>query len=191
LSLAWVRRLMAVAIASGLVAIVACDLWIASFRDWWDRHSLTGSIVSSLLVLGVTALIVDEILARRQRRERATSVAVQGMIVYTQAVRAYAALTGAGTDESDLGEEMRSLANMILTASPSLFDDPQARVFLENLQRLAGEMVRTIPSSGLVSGQPSDDRAQLAAAMSAVRTSRLPLLARLPAQYASSVEESA
>jgi hypothetical protein len=62
---------MAVAIASGLVAIVACDLWIASFRDWWDRHSLTGSIVSSLLVLGVTALIVDEILARRQRRERA------------------------------------------------------------------------------------------------------------------------
>jgi hypothetical protein len=191
LSLAWVRRLMAVAIASGLVAIVACDLWIASFRDWWDRHSLTGSIVSSLLVLGVTALIVDEILARRQRRERATSVAVQGMIVYTQAVRAYAALTGAGTDESDLGEEMRSLANMILTASPSLFDDPQARVFLENLQRLAGEMVRTIPSSGLVSGQPSDDRAQLAAAMSAVQTSRLPLLARLPAQYASSVEESA
>jgi hypothetical protein len=182
---------MAVAIASGLVAIVACDLWIASFRDWWDRHSLTGSIVSSLLVLGVTALIVDEILARRQRRERATSVAVQGMIVYTQAVRAYAALTGTGTDESDLGEEMRSLANMILTASPSLFDDPQARVFLENLQRLAGEMVRTIPSSGLVSGQPSDDRAQLAAAMSAVRTSRLPLLARLPAQYASSVEESA
>jgi hypothetical protein len=112
------------------------------------------------------------------------------MIVYTQAVRAYAALTGAGTDESDLGEEMRSLANMILTASPSLFDDPQARVFLENLQRLAGEMVRTIPSSGLVSGQPSDDRAQLAAAMSAVQTSRLPLLARLPAQYASSVEES-
>jgi len=191
LSLAWVRRLMAVAIASGLVAIVACDLWIASFRDWWDRHSLTGSIVSSLLVLGVTALIVDEILARRQRRERATSVAVQGMIVYTQAVRAYAALTGTGTDESDLGEEMRSLANMILTASPSLFDDPQARVFLENLQRLAGEMVRTIPSSGLVSGQPSDDRAQLAAAMSAVQTSRLPLLARLPAQYASSVEESA
>lgn len=191
MSLAWVRRLMAVAIASGLVAIVACDLWIASFRDWWDRHSLTGSIVSSLLVLGVTALIVDEILAQRQRRERATSVAVQGMIVYTQAVRAYAALTGTGTDESDLGEEMRSLANMILTASPSLFDDPQARVFLENLQRLAGEMVRTIPSSGLVSGQPSDDRAQLAAAMSAVQTSRLPLLARLPAQYASSVEESA
>jgi len=194
LSLALLRRVMAVAIAAGLVAIVACDLLVASFRDWWDHHSLTGSIVSSLLVLGVTALIVDEILARRQRRERGTSVAVQGMIVYGQAVRAYSALTGARPDGSessaDLGEEMRSLASMLLTASPNLFDDPQARVFLENLQRLAGEMLRTMSASGSLSDKPSADRAQLAAAMSAVQTSRLPLLARLPAQYASSVDES-
>src|ERR1700729_2834228 len=108
---------MAAAIASGLIPIGACDVWIASFRDWWDRHSLTGSIVSSLLVLGVTALIVDEILPRRQRRDRATSVAVQGIIVYAQAVRAYAALTGVGSADgsessADVGEEMRSLANM-------------------------------------------------------------------------------
>jgi hypothetical protein len=186
--------LLAAAIASGLVTIVVCDLAIPSFRDWWDRHSLTGSIVSSLLVLGVTAVIVDEILARRQRRERATSVAVQGMIVYAQAVRAYAALSGASPDggesSADLGEEMRSLANMILTASPSLFDDPQARVFLENLQRLAGEMIRTMPSAVQAGATPSDDKAQLAAAMSAVTSSRLPLLARLPAQYRSSVEET-
>ncbi|HEY1777360.1 MAG TPA: hypothetical protein VGG41_14475 [Solirubrobacteraceae bacterium] len=188
------RRLLAVAIASGLVAIVVCDLAIPSFGDWWDRHSLTGAIVSSLLVLGVTAVIVDEILARRQRRERATSVAVQGMIVYAQAVRAYAVLTDASPDggesSADLGEEMRSLANMILTASPSLFDDPQARVFLENLQRLAGEMIRTMPSAALAGARPSDDEAQLTAAMSAVASSRLPLLARLPAQYRSSVEET-
>jgi hypothetical protein len=194
LSGAWLRRLGAVAIASGLVAIVALDVCVPSFRDWWDRHSLTGSVVSSLLVLGVAAVILDEILARRQRRERATSVAVQGMILYAQAARAYAALTGTGTDEGesagDLGEEMRSLANMILTASPNLFDDPQARVFLENLQRFGAEMVRTM-RSGLSTGEPSDAGAQLAAAMSAVRTSRLPLLARLPTQYRTSVEETA
>jgi hypothetical protein len=195
LSLALLRRLMAVVIATGLIAIVACDLWVASFRDWWDRHSLTGSVVSSLLVLGVTALIVDEILARRRRRERATSVAVQGMIVYSQAVRAYSALTGARPDGSessaDLGEEMRSLASMLLTASPNLFDDPQARLFLEKLQRLAGEMLQAMSRSVGVSGQSADEQARLADAMSAVQTSRLPLLARLPAQYASSVEESA
>jgi len=186
---------MAFAIAATLVTIVVCDLTLGGFRDWWDGHSLTGSVVSNLLVLGVTALIVDEILARRQRRERATSVAVQGMIVYSQAVRAYEALTGAGAKDgsessTDLGEEMRSLASMILTASPNLFDDPQARVFLENLQRVAGEMLRTLPTTGLTSGEPSARQASLAAAMSALSASRLPLLARLPAQYRSSVDET-
>jgi len=189
------RRLMAAAIAAALVAIVVCDLSIGGFRDWWDHHSLTGSVVANLLVLGVTALIVDEVVARRQRRDRATSVAVQGMIVYSQAVRAYDALSGTctadGSDSSaDVGEEMRSLANMILTASSDLFDDPQARVFLENLQRLAGEMVRTRPADGPVSGDPTARQASLAAAMSALRTSRLPLQARLPAQYRSSVDET-
>jgi hypothetical protein len=32
----------------------------------------------------------------------------------------------------------RHLANMILVASPALFDDPEARLFLEEVQRLAG-----------------------------------------------------
>jgi hypothetical protein len=178
----WRRRLLAAVIATTLVAAVVCDLAIPGFRDWWDRHALSGSIVSSLLVLGVTALIVDEILARRQRRERATSVGVQSLIVFTQAVRAYKALQSNSGD--DVAEEMRSLAGMLLTASTILFDDPQARVFLENVQRLAGTMFRATSSARSSELQP-----QLEAAMSAVQTSRLPLLARLPAEYRSTVEE--
>ena len=54
-----------------LLALVASDLWIERARVWWDRHSLTSSVVSNLLVLAVTALIVDEVIARRQRQERA------------------------------------------------------------------------------------------------------------------------
>ena len=79
------RRISAAALLAALLALVAGDVWIASFRAWWYHHSLTGSIVSSLLVLGVAGLIVDEIVARRQLRERATSVAVQAMILYGQA----------------------------------------------------------------------------------------------------------
>lgn len=67
-----VRRLTAVAVAVFLVVLIVCDLSIVSFRTWWERHSLTGSIVSNLLVLAVTGLIVDEIVARRQRKERST-----------------------------------------------------------------------------------------------------------------------
>ena len=38
---------------AGLV-LVAGDLWIRGVRVWWDGHSLTGSVVSSLLVLAVS-----------------------------------------------------------------------------------------------------------------------------------------
>jgi hypothetical protein len=98
----------------------------------------------------VTALILDEVLARRQRKERAVSVAVQALIVDGQAVRSFDAVVamagaGGGGDELDVAQvdvrdEVRSLANMILVASPALFDDPEARLFLEEVQRLAGTM---------------------------------------------------
>jgi hypothetical protein len=86
------RWVAAAAIAATLLALVACEIWVTTVRAWWDRHSLTGDVVSSLLVVGATVLIFDEILARRQRKERAGSVAVQVLIVYGQAVRAYDAL---------------------------------------------------------------------------------------------------
>jgi hypothetical protein len=73
-----VRRIAAAAAAATLIALVVCDQCIASFRAWWDRHSFTGSVVANLLVLAITALIVDEVVARRQQRKRGVSVAVQG-----------------------------------------------------------------------------------------------------------------
>ena len=80
-----VRRVAATTVVMTLATLVAYDVWIRGVRVWWDRHSLTGSIVASLLGLAVTALIVDEVVARRQRKERAVSVAVQSLIVYGQA----------------------------------------------------------------------------------------------------------
>ena len=76
------RRFSALAIALALLTLVACDLAISGFRHGWDQHALTGSVTASLLVLGVTALIVDDVVARRGERERATSVSVQGVILY-------------------------------------------------------------------------------------------------------------
>ncbi|HEY7947693.1 MAG TPA: hypothetical protein VID75_08455 [Acidimicrobiales bacterium] len=111
-------------------------------RSWWDGHALTGSVVSSLLVLAVTALIIDEVVADRQRRDRVVTVAVQGLIVYGQLRRTYGAVTG--TEKQPPGvpaEELRTLTNMLLTASPSLFDDPAARRFLEEAERLTAALV--------------------------------------------------
>ena len=101
--------------------------------------------MANLLVVAFTALIVDEVVARRQQRKRGVSVAVQGLIVYGQARRAYGAVNASGdggSDTLDASEELRTLASMLLTASSALFDDPVARRFLEQVERFAGSMIR-------------------------------------------------
>ena len=177
------RRVAAACAATTLLALVACDLWVAGVRTWWDRHSLTSSVVSSLLVLAVTALIVDEVVARRQRRQRSVSVAVQGLIVYGQARRAYEAVTGSAAELRSSGprDELRTLAGMLLTASPSLFDDPEARRFLEQLERFSVSMFRSLSASP--DGVPSQDgRERLAAGMSQLKATVDPLVARIPSE---------
>jgi hypothetical protein len=178
------RRLAAAGVALALLALVATDLWTPSVKVWWDGHSLTGSIVSSLLVLAVTGLIVDEVVARRQRRERSVSVAVQGLIVYGQARRAYDAVVAKGAAEPGstvASDELRALAGMLLTASPSLFDDPEARRFLEDVERFSVSMVRTVSAAASEGdGSNGDDLARLASEKSHLQEAMKPLLARIP-----------
>ena len=177
-----VRRFTAAAVAMSLLALVAGDLWIRGFQLWWDRHSLTGSVATSLLVLAVTGLIVDEVVARRQRRERALSVAVQALIVYGQARRVWNAVVttddmGEGSANSS-SEEFRTLASMLLTAAPGLFDDPVARRVLEEVERFSVSVFRTAAGSR---GQLSeDDRAHLESAMAQLQAAVAPLLVRIP-----------
>ncbi len=175
-----VRRVTAALVALILLALVACDLWIGEFRLWWDRHSLTCSVISNLLVLAVAALIVDDVVARRQRRQRAVSVAVQGLIVYAQARRSYDAIRA--VDPASPGaaaDELRTLASMLLTASPSLFDDPVARRFLEQVERFSVSMLRTVHTAP---GAPAkgDGHDRLASEMSELHAAVDPLLARIP-----------
>jgi hypothetical protein len=184
------RRAIAATVAALLVVLVACDISITGFSGWWDRHALTASVASNLMVLGVAGLIVDEVVARRQRRERGTSVAVQALILYAQARRSYNALLAVASGEearAEASDEMRMLASMLLTASTSLFDDPQARVFLEQVQRLGAEMYRTVARSE--AGIAADDRTRLATAIAAVDATTGDLIARLPGEYRSNVEE--
>ena len=186
------RRLAAAGIAAALVVLVVLDLTAHSFSGWWDRHTLSASIISNLLVLGVAALLVDEVVARRQRNDRASSVAVQGIIVYDQAQRTYesvlAILDAPAEPESDAPDELRALANMLLTSSPSLFDDPEARIFLENVQRLTGVMFRA-SSASLIGhpGRPSHELMQTA--MDRLHASASPLVQRLSAGYRAAIDE--
>lgn len=196
------RSVAAAVITVTLLALVACEIWVPTVRAWWDSHSFTGDVVSSLLVVGATVVIIDEILARRQRKERAVSVAVQVLIIYGQALRAYDALiarpevlsVAPGTDDAQLGgvrDEVRGLASMILVASPSLFDDPEARLFLDEVQRLVGAIYAS-PSLGFArpaEGETENTVARLSASKSRVEARVVPLAARLPKQYRAGLDE--
>ena len=171
-------------VTAALASLIGGDLWSGGFRAWWDRHSLTGSIVSNLLVLAVTGLIVDEVVARRQRRERAVSVAVQGLIVFGQARRACGVILSSDVEESGSGdpsEELRTLASMVLTASPSLFDDPAARRFLEQVEHFSVSMFHAVSVSP-AAALSAENRERLTADMSQLEASVKPLLARIPPQ---------
>lgn len=181
-----VRRAAATVIAVGVIVLVTCDLAISGFREWWDGHSFTTDVVSSLLVLAVAGVIVDEVVARRQRKQRSVSVAVQSLILFQQARRTYEQVSNIGDDRAHIGDvrdETTNLANMLLIASPALFDDPQARVLLEQVQRLAGWMfVALSPPERLPKGfEPLDEAG---AEMARLRQSVRLLAARIPAPHA-------
>jgi hypothetical protein len=178
-----VRIASAVIVSAALLALVAGDLWDTSMRPWWSRHSFTGNVVSSLLIVGVTALIFDELVARRQRKARAVSVAVQAAIVYGQARRVYDAVIASDNedDRKSAGEDLRNLAGMLLTAGPVLFDDPQARQFLANVERLAGSIYRAFTTT---TGGPlnANIRERLKAEMAQLVEAANPLIGRIPVE---------
>jgi hypothetical protein len=177
------RIAASVAVAATLLVLVGGDLWNAGMRTWWARHSFTGDVISSLLVVGVTALIFDALIARRQRKDRSVTVAVQALIVYGQARRVYDAVLASTTDEErqSAGEDLRSLATMLLTASPAFFDDPEARQFLERVERLAGSIYRafTVTATGAFDVAT---RERLAAEMALLAAVADPLVGRIPVE---------
>jgi hypothetical protein len=181
--------------------LVVCDEWAPGIRAWWGHRPFTTDVVSSLLVLAVTVLIIDEVLARRQRNDRAASVAVQSLIVYDQAVRTCDSVTsglGGKVDEAytdEARDEVRTLAAMILVASPSLFDDPEARLFLEEIQRMTGllyQAVALVPARFVASARVAEQSAEASLKASRARLDArvTPLAARLSWQDRGSLAEA-
>jgi hypothetical protein len=176
------RLVAALAAVAVLVVLVVCDETVTGVRRFFELHAFTASIAASLLTLAVTLLVVDQVVARRNQKERAESVAVQSLILYGQAKRAHQAVLAAersgGSPSPEVGEELRSLATMMLSASASLFDDPEARVFLEHLQRSSAAMLRVARRAGTAAA--ADAGRHLEHTMSQLHQALEPLVRRIP-----------
>lgn len=182
----FLRRLGAVLIGSAVIALIVCDINVHGFGAWWDSHAMTTSLVSDLLIVGATALIFDEVVARRQRKDRSVAVAAQALIVYGQARQAYQAVMGSD-DPATVPQELRDLASNLLVAAPNLFDDPDARGFLLQVDRLMTALYTALTGAG--SPQDAATKDHLTGLMSQVQQLFGPLLARFPPDYQSRIAD--
>ncbi len=86
-------------------------------------------------------------------------------------------------------DELRDLASNLLVASPSLFDDPDARDFLLQLDRL---MASLFAAANGQSDRPDGlgQAGHLTDQMNAVQSSFQPLVARFPDEYQARVRDA-
>jgi hypothetical protein len=184
----WTGAVTVTVVAVGLAAL---DIFDGSVHRWWAEHAFTTSLVGGILVLLVTVLIADRVIHARQLRDRSRAIAAQAAIVMTQAARsaqsAAAMLDGSGDTEA-AGDDLRAYGMMLLIAAPMLIDAAMSRTFLEDAQRLAGEITRALHAARR--GTAGDnERARLNAAVERMRQASLPLLAILSPEQRGAVTE--
>ena len=140
----WLAAVLAMLIA---IALVVTELTDAGQRRWWAAHPLTTDTVAGLLVLLVTILVVNQLLNRRQARQRGHAVAAQAAIMVAQAARSAKAVSSVADGSGDrdaAADGFRTYMMMLLIGAPVLIDDPLARHFLEQAQYLGGVMAGTL-----------------------------------------------
>jgi hypothetical protein len=175
----WLAAIAATLVTAGLVLAEIDD---AGMRHWWSSHALTTDTVSGLLVLLITLLVVNQVVRRRQLRDRSQAVAAQAAIMMAQADRASSAVSSAldgSGDRSSASEEFRTYMMMLLVGAPVLIDGRLSRSFLEQAQRLGGEMARvlaTMTRAHHAQHAPTAPDARLNAATAQLRTVAAPLL---------------
>jgi hypothetical protein len=168
---------------------VILDLTDDGLRRWWVGHALTAATVAGLLVLPITALVVDQVVRLRPVRNRARAVAVQVAIMVTEASCAQAvsrALAGSG-DRQVADDEFRTYTMMLPSVAPVLIDDKMSRNFLEQAQQQDAEMAWAL---SVLAGQPrqgDSPATRLGDAMQALTAESAPLLQSLDPEMGSAV----
>jgi len=161
------------------LALVVGELTDSGQRRWWASHPLTTDTVAGLLVLLVTILVVNQLLNRRQAKQRGHAVAAQAAIMVAQATRsakAVSSLIDGSGDRAAASDGLRTYMMMLLTGSPVLMGDPVALHFLEQAQYLGGVMTRTFGAIDRAPQGTTVPRDRLDEAVKQAQSAAVPLL---------------
>jgi len=188
----WGGWAAAITITLATIALVNGDIYDAALRHWWSGHALTTDTVSGVLVVLITVLVVDQVVRGRQLKDRARAVSAQAAIMMSQASRSCRAvseaLDGSG-DHGAAGDEFRTYMMMLLVGAPVLIDARASRTFLEQAQRLGGEMAIAL-TAARKPDKPAPSHHRLDEAIAQLRKAAAPLLAQLnPAERAAAAGE--
>jgi hypothetical protein len=78
----WQAGVATIAVTALVAALVILDIANRDVRRFWATHALTADTVAGLMVLGLTVLVVDQVLTRRQFAERSRVVAAPRPALY-------------------------------------------------------------------------------------------------------------
>lgn len=178
----WEAGVATAAVTAVAVVLVILDVVNHTVRRFWQTHALTADTVGGLMVLALTVLVVNQVLSRRQIASRSRVIAAQAGFVLGQArrcVQAVRSLQGAEGDRDAAINEARSYSLVLMVAAPVLIDSSVARAFLDQAQRLAGEMARILTQPELATSSLSDDAGRLDEAVDHLRAAAGPLMSVL------------
>ena len=175
----WPAAILATLITVGLVVGELTD---TGLRRWWAARPLTTDTVAGLLVLLVTVLVVNQLLNRRQARQRGHAVAAQAAIMVAQATRsakAVSAVINGSGDRDAATDGFRTFMVTLLVGAPVLISDPVARHFLERAQYVGGVMAAALAAIDKSPDGPGRASHRLDDAMKELHSAAEPLLALL------------
>ncbi len=178
----WQSGFATITVTMLTLVLVVLDLTDGPFRGWLAARPFTTAKAAGILVLGITVLIVDQVLRMRQLRHRSRATAAQAAIVLVQATRATQAasdaLSGSG-DRTTASDEVRTYMTMLLIAAPILIDAKTSRTFLEQAQQLGGQLVNILAAHAKSSNNAAQSVALVDRALQQLNGAAAPLLALL------------
>jgi hypothetical protein len=104
-----------------LVVLVAAIVWDILDDEFWLRHTLFTGLVAGLIVVAVTAAVLNEVLERRQR-ERWSVLAQYALLDFVRTARL---VWGGLLELAGLAPEGEFGSEMLATASATVWDTPR------------------------------------------------------------------
>lgn len=189
----WAAGPTTIGVLAVAVVLVVLDVVDRGVRHFWATHALTTDIVAGLVVLALTLLVVNQVINRRQAKDRSRVVAAQALILVAQAQRSVKAVVAArdeGADRQSAADELRTYLLMLLVGAPVLIDAPVSRRFLDQAQRLAGELARVLAPDQVTAMIGGGVTGGLDEAITGLRAAATPLIAVLTADEQSSLGDA-